>query len=147
MDLLLDEFVGFKSSQTNNLMIRLLFIVLKPYDITPEQWTVLKRVSEHDGLNQTTLGEVSSKNHPTLTRILKILERKKLIERKEHPEDRRSSLIHATENGRQLVKEIRPRLEEVFSQMISGISDEDLDIYMKVINQIQNNVKTILKEG
>ena len=54
---------------------------LKDFDITGEQWSVLKHVFEKEGCNQKDLATRCLKDRAALTRILDILEKKSLIKR------------------------------------------------------------------
>ncbi|HAS58545.1 MAG TPA: MarR family transcriptional regulator, partial [Algoriphagus sp.] len=43
------------------------------FDVTVDQWLVLKNLSEHGLLSQTELANLVFKDHPTLTRIIDLL--------------------------------------------------------------------------
>ena len=47
--------------------------------LTPEQFTILARLKESDGLNQKILADYAYKNVSSITRILDSLEKKKFI--------------------------------------------------------------------
>ena len=46
------------------------------YEITPEQFTVLAAILDHDGLYQRQIGALTLKDRPNITRIINILEDK-----------------------------------------------------------------------
>jgi DNA-binding MarR family transcriptional regulator len=52
------------------------------YDLTPEQWAVLLRLREQEGLNQSNLGEKTYKDRHNITRILKQLDKRGYIEKR-----------------------------------------------------------------
>ncbi|MCG2968914.1 MarR family transcriptional regulator, partial [Escherichia coli] len=79
---------------------------LRPYEITPEQWTVLKKVSESDRITQKQLAIKADKDQATLTKILDLLEKSGHLQRIRNPEDRRSYYIQQTEKGMALQEEI-----------------------------------------
>ena len=70
------------------------------YDITPEQWGVLNCLWEEDGQTQTEIAERILKDKTNLTRMLDIMEREELVERRPHERDRRSYRIYLTLKGR-----------------------------------------------
>ena len=41
---------------------------LKPYDVTPEQWVILNKLFDEDGISQRELAQRVAKNHPNTTR-------------------------------------------------------------------------------
>lgn len=136
-----DEMFGLYTTQTSRNMIRFLTARLKAYDVTPEQWTVLKQLNNHSGISQKELAQIADKDQATVTRILDILERKKLIYKETNKEDRRSFLLHITEKGRKTTDEIYPFMEGLFEDiLLHGISKEQLTIFRQVLLQINENI-------
>ncbi|MGG3912519.1 MarR family winged helix-turn-helix transcriptional regulator [Rossellomorea vietnamensis] len=136
-----DETIGLYTSHTVKNIIRFLTLHLKDFDVTPEQWTVLKRLAEQDGISQKQLAMRSEKDQPTVTRILDILERKELIYKQKNAEDRRSFLIFITEKGMKAKEELSPFIEKLYEDTIlKGISEEELEVYKSVLSQINVNM-------
>ncbi|MCA0150690.1 MarR family transcriptional regulator [Rossellomorea vietnamensis] len=136
-----DESIGLYTSHTVKNIIRFLTLHLKDFDVTPEQWTVLKRLAEKDGISQKQLAIRSEKDQPTVTRILDILERKELIYKQKNAEDRRSFLIFITEKGMKAKEELSPFIENLYEDTIlKGISEEELEVYKSVLSQINANM-------
>lgn len=138
------EPVGMLISQTSRNLLRFLALQLKEYEVTPEQWSVLKSLEINDGVTQKELSQKTDKDQATLTRILDILERKLLIERRPNKEDRRSFLIHITEAGKKLKEHLYPFIEGLYGkQLLNGISEEDLNLLQQVLIQINENTKKV----
>jgi DNA-binding MarR family transcriptional regulator len=78
---------------------------LKDYNISTEQWSVLNMVYIGKGCNQKCLAEMLFKDRAALTRILDILENKKLIKKDTSPNDRREFLVYLTDSGLNLYGE------------------------------------------
>ena len=79
---------------------------LREYDITEPQWRVLRVINDRGAADATGLAEVGLLHAPSVTRILKDLETRKLIVRQPDPNDRRRSVVVLTEEGREVVKAI-----------------------------------------
>ncbi|MEK5521645.1 MarR family winged helix-turn-helix transcriptional regulator [Heyndrickxia sp. FSL W8-0423] len=141
-----DRSIGFASVRTSKKMSRTINFYLKSYNITSEQWSVLRTLSEHDHISQKELSIRADKDQATLTKILDLLEKSEVIKRKVNPSDRRSFLIMITEKGKNLVEEVAPYLEEIFSKIINGIDEESLHIYLKVLQQIEDNADSLLED-
>jgi MarR family transcriptional regulator, transcriptional regulator for hemolysin len=138
------EPVGMLISQTSRNLLRFLALQLKEYEVTPEQWSVLKSLGINDGVTQKELSQKTDKDQATLTRILDILERKLLIERRPNKEDRRSFLIHITEAGEKLKEHLYPFIEGLYGkQLLNGISEEDLNLLQQILIQINENTKKV----
>ncbi|WP_258168971.1 MarR family winged helix-turn-helix transcriptional regulator [Paenibacillus sp. AR247] len=95
-----EDLYGQFVSRTSRALNRYMALHLKDDDITPEQWTVIKRLSEQDGITQKDLAWIADKDQANLTKILDILERKHLVRRSRNEEDRRSFLIYITGGAR-----------------------------------------------
>lgn len=139
MNLSTEEIYGYSLTKTSRSILRFLTGHLKSYSITPEQWTVLKRVYENDGIKQKELSFIADKDPATLAKILDILERDQYIMRKTNHSDRRSYFIFITEKGVELRNAVHEHVEHVFKQVIEGISNEELTIFTKVLQQIEKN--------
>jgi len=137
----LDELIGFNTVSTSKRISRLLNIKLKPYDIRAEQWTVLKRLYEIDEINQKDLSERADKDQATVTKILDLLEKRGLVERKPNPNDRRSFLISITDKGKELAKELTPFIEDIFKTITENISEDELKCYVDVLKRLQENIE------
>lgn len=136
----LDKSIGMSINYVNRKMQRYLSANLKRYNVTTEQWSVLLQILENDGINQKQLARKVNKDQATLVRILDILERKELAIRKKSPEDRRFFLIYGTAEGRKLKEEIYPFVESLFQNIIKGISQDQLDLFIDTLNKIEENI-------
>lgn len=135
-----DEEIGMLTNKTNRKMLRFLNSKLQKYDITPEQWNVLLSLSKEEKVNQKQLSKKVDKDQATLVRILDILEKKELVERKSSREDRRAFFIDVTDKGRELVNKLIPFISGIFEQMLNNISIEEIDTYRKVLMKINENI-------
>ncbi|WP_243689260.1 MarR family winged helix-turn-helix transcriptional regulator [Geotalea toluenoxydans] len=70
MPFLLDESIGFVVNQTALKLRTEMARRLKPFGLTPEQWSVLNRLAEQDGISQRELATRTFKDQPTTARIL-----------------------------------------------------------------------------
>jgi DNA-binding MarR family transcriptional regulator len=109
------------------------------FEITPEQWSVLSRLWEAEGLSQTTLAERACKDRHNMTRILNRLEQSGLVRREPNLEDKRFHKIFLTEEGRALKKKLIPIVESHLLRAMSGLSQEDLKQLERIHEHIVNN--------
>ncbi|MBU3216049.1 MarR family transcriptional regulator [Clostridium estertheticum] len=138
-----DQDIGMLSNKINKKLIHYLNSKLEKFNITTEQWLVLVKLSKQNKISQKNLAEVSSKDQSTLTRIIDILERKNFIERHPNKEDRRSIAIHITADGLGTCKKVTPFLEDIFNDILKGISYEKLKIFNEVFLQIGENIDNL----
>jgi DNA-binding MarR family transcriptional regulator len=110
------------------------------FDITVDQWLILKNLSIHNDQNQSQLAELTGKDHPTLTRILDLLCKKGLVERKASPNDRRSFIIHLTELGIQKQKEWAPKVAEARMKAWENLTEQDYEDLKRILNTIYQSL-------
>jgi MarR family transcriptional regulator for hemolysin len=146
MKIFYDEAIGQLTNNTNKKIMRYLTSKLEAYEVTLEQWNVLLKLSQQDKINQKHLAQKVDKDQPTLARILDILERKELVVRKPSEEDKRAFSLHITEKGLKLKEEVTPLIEGFFELILSGISEEEIDIYRQVLMKISSNISLQEKE-
>ncbi|MFK8103189.1 MAG: MarR family winged helix-turn-helix transcriptional regulator, partial [Saprospiraceae bacterium] len=68
-------------------------------DLTTEQWVIMDILYGQEGLSQQELATTSFKNPPTVSRIIDLLCKKKITERKPFANDRRKHKIFLTDTG------------------------------------------------
>jgi DNA-binding MarR family transcriptional regulator len=136
MLLKLDDSIGFILNNAGRKVSHLLSIHFHPYGITLEQWTVLNRLAEQDGINQKELSKRVGKDQTNVTRILDQLERKGLARRKPNTEDRRSFLAVITDEGNALNQKLIPIEQEVIKTVLSGLSKNEIAQFREILRKI-----------
>jgi hypothetical protein fulcA4_07922 len=111
------------------------------YPITPEQFTVLTAILDHDGLYQRQIGALTLKDRPNITRIINILENKGLVTRTADTNKRKIFKINITEKGKDAYEEVLPTVVEHWQNTVKGVTDEELESCLKVLNKIKMNLE------
>lgn len=135
-----EEVIGYNMTQTSRRLTRFLSAHLKEDCITPEQWTVLKRIGEYAGISQKELAVKADKDQATLTKILDLLEKKQLIRREVNPRDRRSFSVVLTEAGHDLKRIITAKTDILFNGLLEGAAEEELAVFLNMLERINNNI-------
>ncbi|MDI4645270.1 MarR family winged helix-turn-helix transcriptional regulator [Cohnella hashimotonis] len=136
----LEGSLGFTTGLVYRRMSNRLMQRLKPYDITPEQWSVLYYATESDGLIQRELGERAGKDKPTTTRIVDHLVRKGWILRRPDQNDRRAIFIEATAEGRRLIEETRPIETAVLAEVTACLTPGELETLLGLLHRVGKHV-------
>ena len=111
------------------------------FPITPEQFTVLTAILDHDGLYQRQIGALTLKDRPNITRIIKILEEKELVTKTPDINKRKIFKINITEKGKQAYDLVLPTVLEHWQNSVEGVTDEELISCLKVLNKIKINLE------
>lgn len=112
------------------------------YDLSPEQWFLMFRLHEKEGQTQTELTDRELADYPNVTRLLDALEKKKFIERRPDPEDRRKSLIFLQAEGREFLETILQKLPAERKRVYRGINEKDMETFNRVLGNIQKNISS-----
>jgi DNA-binding MarR family transcriptional regulator len=113
----------------------------KGHELTPEQWSVLVRLWEHDGRTQNDLCESTFRDKPTMSRMIDGLEHLALVERRASKDDKRVRKIHLTAEGRRLEKVLVPAAKSIVETMLHGIDEKDLLTTRKTLQRIFLNLE------
>lgn len=109
------------------------------YAVTPEQWAILGRLGQQDGLSQQALADRFHRSKVAAFQLISKLEKQGLVERRHDPDDGRSNLIYLTEEGRRIQPELVKLASENMAAALQGIDDGDLTTAKKVVRQIIEN--------
>lgn len=113
------------------------------HDVTPEQWLVLYRLLENQGLTQCGLGERTIKDKTTITRILDRLEAKGLLARRRDSRDRRSQRIFLTPDGEALAQRVVPLVRQFATTAYADLEPGDHDALRRVLGRIESGLDAI----
>ncbi|WP_266367756.1 MarR family winged helix-turn-helix transcriptional regulator [Tellurirhabdus rosea] len=109
------------------------------FDLTVDQWVVIDHIARNPGISQNTLADLTTKDAPTVTRIIDLLVKKSLVERRTAEDDRRKFLIHLTEAGEQKYGEVLPVVVEIRRRGWGDLSEEDYQHFVRIMDSIYNN--------
>ncbi len=111
------------------------------FDITVDQWHILKHLDINNDKNQSDLAELTGKDHPTLTRIIDLLCKKNLTQRKQHPTDRRSFLVTLTANGEEKMKQWTPIVTNIRMKAWENLSEKDYNDLKRILDTIYQTLE------
>ena len=110
-------------------------------NINPEQWTVLLSLWEKDGVTQQELCNETSKDKPSMTRLINNMEKMHLVVRIASKTDKRYNMIYLTKNGRGLEEIARFIANRTLKEALNGLSTDELRISQNVLRKIFSNIK------
>lgn len=142
----LDGSFGFLLGKAYRRMFQLLLIRFKPYNITPEQWTVLCRLQGNDGISQKELAARADKDPPTTTRILDVLERKGYVRREMNAGDRRSFCVYSTPLGIELAQKLVPIELQALKDAAGDIPFAQQELLKQLLLQISRTAEQLHNE-
>ena len=111
------------------------------FEVTVDQWIILKKLGEHENLNQRELADLVFKDTPTLTRIIDLLVVKGLVSRTIDANDRRCFVIALTDHGVKILDEYQSQIKEIRLKAWEGLSEDDFNYFKRIINTIYQNLE------
>jgi len=140
MHFILDESIGYWINVVAGKLKNELSRSLSKFDVTSEQWVVLNRLWEEDGVTQKDLAERTAKDQPNTGRILDKLEKKGLISRHPDGQDRRMLIVFLTHKGGELKNELIPLAVEVLNRAQRDIRDDEIKALRMILEKISRNL-------
>lgn len=110
-------------------------------DVTPEQWAVLIRLWEQDGVTQGELSEATFRDAPTMSRIVGVMEGRGLLERRPDPDDGRVRRVFLTRHARRLKAKLVPLAEQVVARLTAGIDEPALVTTRATLRRMFHNLE------
>jgi DNA-binding MarR family transcriptional regulator len=109
------------------------------FDLTVDQWVLIDHVARNEGVSQNELAEMTAKDAPTITRILELLVKKNLIDRKIDSIDRRRFNLYLTNEGQILFEKALPIVLEIRRRGWGDLSDTDYENFVRIMDSIYQN--------
>jgi DNA-binding MarR family transcriptional regulator len=113
---------------------------IRSLKITSPQWRVLFVLHDHEELTISEISFESRIEASTLSRLLKSLEKRKLISRIRDNEDQRYTKIRLTAEGHKVFQSIEPVVTRQLEFIFTGMSDADRRTLLRILKTLKENV-------
>jgi len=91
------------------------------FEITPQQYAVLRVLATHDGVDQITVAGLAAFNRTTAGELVARLEQMGLLTRQDGNNDRRVKNLFITKAGRRLLKDIHAAVHRVQERLLEPL--------------------------
>jgi DNA-binding MarR family transcriptional regulator len=112
--------------------------------ISVDQWIVLSQIAQGVGQNQRNIAEMTAKDPASITRILELLEKQKLVKRVADKKDLRSSIVAVTPAGKKMLKSCGKKVERFKKVAGKGISQNELNNLKGSLDKLFENSGGVL---
>ncbi len=118
---------------------------IQDMELTPVQFRILGEISHLESkgveeINQRDLEKVEKITHPAMTGIIQRLESKGFIICTPSPRDKRYKKISCTDKTTDIHKMIDIMDEQLLAELCQGLSQEEIDTYVRITKHIINNI-------
>lgn len=125
--------------RTASVVGRALERVLEPWGLSLAQYNALRVIRGAGAAGIPTLairGRMIAEG-TTITRLLDKLERAGLIRRERSYPDRRLVICHATPQGKRLLEQVNPRVDEADEAVVASLSPAQLEAFVGLLDAVR----------
>lgn len=101
--------------------------IFNEFGLTEQQWRVLRVLWEQGSTTFSQLSELTLIPAPSLVGVIDRLTTSGIVERSRSKKDRRNVYVDATEAGRRLEREVKPRVDKAYQELQSTVSKKEWD--------------------
>ncbi|TPQ25549.1 homoprotocatechuate degradation operon regulator HpaR [Bradyrhizobium guangdongense] len=110
---------------------------LRQHGLTEQQWRILRALAALDAIEVTELARTAFLLGPSLSRILRDLEARHLIERKTAKADQRRSMVSISEKGVKLMASVAPTSEAIYAEITQRFGARKLAELQDMLGELE----------
>jgi len=114
---------------------------LRGKNLTMSQYVVLFNLTSHPGASSAELARMSFVTPQTMIRLVKALESSGLVVRRESTQSSRILKAQVTSKGKVAVHSAEAEVEAVYSQMLAGFEDKEIDLVTSSLNKMTRHLQ------
>jgi homoprotocatechuate degradation regulator HpaR len=127
---------------------------LRAHGLTEQQWRILRALASTDDIEVTELAHLAYLLGPSLSRILRDLETRRLIQRRVVKADLRRGIVAITAGGLRLIEAVAPSSEAIYAEITQRYGAGKLADLQDALHRLETSLKAMpvldereMKEG
>ncbi len=116
------------------------------YAITYDQWTVLAAIAQKQGITQIIISDKTGKEPASISRILKLLEKKELIEKLQDKKNKRAKRIYLTPSGDEVQKKATKTFNSIAKDGFNGVYEQEINLFVRILDKLKVNFEKMDKK-
>ncbi|MBT3671350.1 MAG: homoprotocatechuate degradation operon regulator HpaR [Porticoccaceae bacterium] len=113
---------------------------LQEHKLSAQQWRVIRALQDENGLDISKLSVRCHLMMPSLSRIIKNLESRSLIDRRANDRDQRVSVIFLTKSGKQLYDLVAPKSVERYEDITEKFGYGKMELLYELLEELVEKV-------
>jgi homoprotocatechuate degradation regulator HpaR len=113
---------------------------LRQHGLTEQQWRILRALAAVDAIDVTELARVACLLGPSLSRILRDLEARGLVEREADMRDLRRGVLSISTKGMKLIAQVAPSSEAIYASIASRYGARKLAALHKMLGELEQSM-------
>lgn len=113
---------------------------LREHGLTEQQWRILRALAAIEAVEVTELARTAFLLGPSLSRILRDLEARSLIERKTAKADQRRSMVSISKEGLKLMASVAPTSEAIYAEITRRFGARKLAELQEMLGELERSL-------
>lgn len=109
------------------------------YGITYDQWLVLSAISQKQGLTQIAVADITGKEPASISRILKLLEKKELVEKLPDKKNKRAKRIYLSPAGDEIQQRATKTYNALAKEGFNGVYEQEINLFVRILDKLKGN--------
>lgn len=105
-------------------------------NISFEQWLILRAIAEEQGIIQKDIAKKLSKEPASISRMLKKLEQKQLVQLKKDKADKKSNRLYLAPDGYEFIQTGSRLMDKAFKSIFSNIYEKEMNILIDIFKRL-----------
>ena len=120
---------------------------LRAHGLTEQQWRILRALASNGDVEVTELARMAYLLGPSLSRILRDLETRRLIERRAVKADLRRNIVSITAGGLRLIKAVAPSSEAIYAEITTRYGVRKLAELQEMLHRLETSLVAMSVPG
>jgi homoprotocatechuate degradation regulator HpaR len=120
---------------------------LRNHGLTEQQWRILRALASIDAIEVTELARVAFLLGPSLSRILRDLEARRLIERRAAEADLRRGVVSISAKGLKLIEAVAPSSEAIYDAITRRYGARKLAALQDMLGALETSLSELRAVG
>ena len=120
---------------------------LRSHGLTEQQWRILRALTAVDTIEVTELARVAFLLGPSLSRILRDLEARDLIERRTAEADLRRGVVSISAKGLKLIEAVAPNSEAIYAEITQRYGARKLSELQDMLGELEHSLAAMEVAG
>ena len=120
---------------------------LRNHGLTEQQWRILRALTAVEAIEVTELARMAFLLGPSLSRILRDLEARQLIERKTAEVDQRRAVVSISAKGLKLIEAVAPTSEAIYAEITNRYGARKLAELQDMLGELERGLAAMEVAG
>jgi homoprotocatechuate degradation regulator HpaR len=120
---------------------------LRNHGLTEQQWRILRALTSVEAIEVTELARTAFLLGPSLSRILRDLEARQLVERKTAEADQRRAVVSISARGLKLIEAVAPTSEAIYAEITNRYGARKLGELQDMLGELERSLAAMEVAG